>query len=285
VALRTIDVAHRLGIPTIAYFHGDFAFKWNRWYRWSLRRRLRRFAEVIVVTEEERAWMLGAGVPPERVHVIPCGAATDVFVPGPERAPGGVRFVMASRLADEKGCKESITAFAEVASKSRDASLDIYGDGPARSELVSLVEAHRLADRVTFHGHVDSATLATTLPRYDVFIQHSLYREGAPVSIAEAMACGLPVVATAVGGNVDLVIDDETGFIVAERDVPAMAQAMLRLTERADLRERMGSAARIRTVESFDATRMTSRLEQLVQRVGARTTRPDTLGAAPAAAA
>jgi glycosyltransferase involved in cell wall biosynthesis len=269
VALRTIDVAHELGIPTIAYFHGDFGFKRNRWYRWSLRRRLGRFAEIVVVTEEERAWMLGAGVPRERIHVIPCGAATNLFVPTPERPPGGVRFVMASRLADEKGCKESIAAFAEVAVSSRDASLDIYGDGPALSELVRLVEAHQLADRVTFHGQVDSGTLATTLPRYDVFIQHSLYREGSPVSIAEAMACGLPVVATSVGGNVDLVIDGATGFIVAERDIPAMAQAMLRLTESAELRERMGRTARIRVVESFDATGMTSRLEQLVHRVGA----------------
>ena len=268
VALRTIDVAHELGIPTIAYFHGDFGFKRNRWYRWSLRRRLRRFAEVIVVTEEERAWMLGAGVPRERIHVIPCGAATNLFLPSPERPPGGVRFVMASRLADEKGCRESIAAFAEVTANSRDASLDIYGGGPALSELVRLVEAHQLADRVTFYGHVDSATLATTLPRYDVFIQHSLHREGLPVSIAEAMACGLPVVATSVGGNVDLVIDGATGFIVAERDVPAMAQAMLRLAESAALRERMGRAARIRVVESFDATDMTSRLEQLVHRVG-----------------
>jgi glycosyltransferase involved in cell wall biosynthesis len=176
---------------------------------------------------------------------------------------------MVSRLADEKGCKESIAAFAEVAANSRHASLDIYGDGPALSELVRLVEAHQLADRVTFCGHVDSATLATMLPRYDAFIQHSLGNEAFGVSIAEAMACGLPVVATSVGGIVDLVIDGTTGFLVAERDVPAMAQAMLRLTESTALRERMGRAARIRVVESFDATAMTSRLEQVVLRVGA----------------
>jgi glycosyltransferase involved in cell wall biosynthesis len=268
VALRTIDVADELGIPTIAYFHGGSSLKVNRWYRWSLKRRVHRFAEIIVVNEEERAWMLGAGVPPGRVHVIPCGAATSVFSPTSEKLPGGVRFVMVSRLADEKGCRESIAAFAEVAANSRDAALEIYGDGPARGELMRIVEAHQLADRVTFHGHVDSATLATTLPRFDVFIQHSLNSEGSSVSIAEAMACGLPVVTTSVGGNVDLVLDGDTGFIVAERDIPAMARAMLCLTENAALRRQMGRAARTRAVESFDATRMTSRVEQLVHRVG-----------------
>jgi glycosyltransferase involved in cell wall biosynthesis len=264
VALRTVDVAHELGIPTIAYFHGDSAPRRNRWYRWSLKRRLRRFAEIIVVNQEERAWLLANDVPSEHTHVIPCGADTQLFVPSTERAPGGVHFVMVSRLADEKGCTESIAAFAEVAASCRDATLDIYGEGPAMSELVGLVEGYGLLERVRFRGHVDTATLATVLPCHDVFIQHS-YKEAFGVSIAEAMACGLPVVATSVGGILDLVLDGETGFIVARRDVAAMAQAMLRLTESAALRERMGRAARTRVVESFDSTTMTVRLEQLVR--------------------
>jgi glycosyltransferase involved in cell wall biosynthesis len=267
IALRTVDVAYELGIPTIAYFHGDFGFKRNRWYRWSLKRRLCRFAEIVVVTQEERTWMLRAGVPPERIHVIPCGAPTSLFLPTQERTLGAVRFVMASRLVEDKGCKESIAAFAEVASKSRDVSLDIYGDGPTRAELERIVETRQLAGRVTFHGHVDSATLAEALPRCDVFIQHSLEREGSPVSIVEAMSCGLPIVATSVGGNVDLLVDGSTGFIVAERDIPAMAQAMLRLTDSAALRETMGRSARSRAVESLDVAVLTSRLEQLVNRV------------------
>ena len=66
VALRTIDVAHELGVPTIAYFHGGSDLQRNRWYRWSLKRRLHRFAAIVVVNEEERAWILAEGYPRNR---------------------------------------------------------------------------------------------------------------------------------------------------------------------------------------------------------------------------
>jgi glycosyltransferase involved in cell wall biosynthesis len=269
VALRIVDIAYELGIPTIAYFHGDF--RWdlerNRWYRWSLSRRLERFAEIVVVNDEEKAWVLKAGAPPEKIHVIPCGASTAFFSPGGARHDGLVRFVMASRLAAGKGCAESIEAFARVARKSCDVSLEIYGDGPARTELEMLVATLHLSDRVTFHGHVNSAQLAEALPRCDIFIQHSLEREGSPVSIVEAMSCGLPVVATAVGGNVDLVADGSTGFIVAEKDVQTMAQSMARLAESERLRYEFGARARDRAVAFFDATVLTRRLEELVHKV------------------
>jgi glycosyltransferase involved in cell wall biosynthesis len=130
-----------------------------------------------------------------------------------------------------------------------------------------LVATLHLSDRVTFHGHVNSAQLAEALPRCDIFIQHSLEREGSPVSIVEAMSCGLPVVATAVGGNVDLVADGSTGFIVAEKDVQTMAQSMARLAESERLRYEFGARARDRAVAFFDATVLTRRLEELVHKV------------------
>lgn len=264
VALRSIDIAHEMHVPVIAYFHGGPDLAHNRWYRWSLQRRLGRFAQIVVVNHEERRWMLDEGVPPERVHVIPCGAPTDAFVPKVERSPGGIRFVIASRLVAQKGCVESIAAFAEVAAVHPDASLDVYGDGPARGDLMAEVAVRHLGERVRFHGHVESATLATELPRYDVFLQHSLGNEGSPVSIVEAMACGLAVVTTTVGGNVDLVADGVTGFLVEQGDVAAMCRAMTRLAADDTLRIKMGLQARRRAVEQFDAVEMAKRLEQVV---------------------
>jgi glycosyltransferase involved in cell wall biosynthesis len=264
IALRLVDIALEIQVPLIAYFHGDFRFVFNRWYRWSLENRADRFAAVVVVTGQERAWMLEHGVPERNLHVIPCGAPTNIFIPSDEKHQGQVRFVTASRLAEEKGCKESVLAFANVASQRDDVLLHIYGDGPERRNLELLVETRGLRNVVKFHGYVDAQTMVTALPECDVFIQHSLRREGSPVSLVEAMSCGLPVVATAVGGIVDQVVDGSTGFIVAQNDIMAMSRAMLQLAEDATLRKVLGQNARKRAVEFFDSAALTGRLEQLV---------------------
>jgi glycosyltransferase involved in cell wall biosynthesis len=264
VALRLVDTAGHLRVPLIAYFHGDFTYYHDRWYRWSLANRYRDFAAIVVVTQEERAWMRANGVPDHRLHVIPCGVPTSTFLPKDHRGEGEVRFAIASRLASEKGCKESVLAFAEVVSLRTDVALHIYGDGPERSALEDLVKARGLNGLVTFHGHVDEQTLVSELADCDVFLQHSLNREGSSVSIAQAMSCGLPVVVTELGGNVDQVIPGKTGFLVAQHDVAGMARAMAELAGDVVLRRTMGQNGRRRAVEFFDSSTMTDRLQQLI---------------------
>jgi glycosyltransferase involved in cell wall biosynthesis len=264
IALKLVNVSEERNLPLIGYFHGDFRWLRDRWYRWSLEKKIRKFAAVVVVSQQEREWMVTHGVPANRLHVIPCGAPTTLFVPARHKRPGGVRFVMASRLADEKGCRESVLAFADVALRHENVSLHIYGDGPERKGLEEIVATRGLNGRVKFHGYVSEATLAAALPECDVLIQHSMRREGSPVSIIEAMSCGLSVVASAIGGIVDQVVDGETGFLVAEGDTVAMSQRMLRLAEDAPLRARLGANARNRAVEYFDNALMTNRLQELL---------------------
>ena len=168
-----------------------------------------------------------------------------------------------------KGCELSILAFARAARELPGAKLQIYGDGPARARLERLVSDLRLMKRVFFHGYVDEREVARALPSHDIFIQHSLVKEGSPVSIAEAMACGLPIVATAVGGITELVEQGETGLRVSERDVSGMAAAMLRLCLDWQLRQRFGQAGRARAVKLFDTSILTQRLNDLLVSIAA----------------
>lgn len=267
IAMRMLPSASTAGIPLVAYFHGDFSFVRNRWYRWSLTRCLRGFSAIVVVTDAEKQWLVRHGVPAETVHLIPCGAPTRLFQPRQDRSDDQVRFVMASRLSEDKGCDISIEAFARVAALNPNARLDIYGDGPTRAKLEALVGKLGLEARVRFHGYVDEACLARALPQHDVFIQHSRIKEGSPVAIVEAMACALPVVATAVGGIPDQVEPGRTGFLVADGDGEGMSAAMLKLAGDTALRKRLGGEARRQAMLRHDADTQTRRLGAVLRQV------------------
>lgn len=264
MGMRLLPAARKAGIPLVAYFHGDFPFLRNRWYRWSLLRCIPFFAGIVVVTDAERRWLEEHGMAPERIHYIPCGAPTDVFRPRDARAGDLVRFVMVSRLQADKGCDVSVEAFARVAKDCAEARLDIFGEGEMRPGLEDMVDRLGIRDQVSFHGHIDETSLARELPDYDVFIQHSLVREGSPVSLVEAMACGLAVVATPVGGIPDQVVPHQTGYLVPEGSVAGMAEAMGRLAQDGRLRRDFGSAAREQSVLRHDAAAQTRKLESML---------------------
>lgn len=267
IAMRLLPTAREAGIPLIAYFHGDFSFIRNRWYRWSLYRCLRDFAAIVVVTDAERQWLREHGAPEDKIHYIPCGAPTDVFRPVAERDDDLVRFIMVSRLSEEKGCDVSVRAFSEVAKVSPKVRLSIFGDGPERENLQELVRRLGLAEKVTFHGFIDELSLAKKLPLHDIFIQHSRIKEGSPVSIVEAMSCALPVVATTIGGITDQISSGQNGYLVSEGDIVGMTGAMKRLASDPALRRQLGAVGRERAVACHDAAKQTRRLGELVMDV------------------
>ncbi len=273
VALRILPVANDLGIPLVAHFHGmDLSSMLkNRWYRWSLDRHLCSFTGVVVVGSRQQQWMLDQGVDPERVHLIPCGVPTDEFTPPSDRPEDPLRFVAVSRLVAWKGVDLTIRAFARAASGLPRALLVIIGDGPDCGELETLAAGLGLADRVIFRGAQLPAIVRQELERSHVFVQHSLdlngWYEGFGVSLAEAAAMGLPVVASRCGGIMDQVVDGQTGFIVDQHDVDGMAKAMQRLGRDSQLRHRFGQDGRRRMVREFDATSQVRKLEGVLRRL------------------
>jgi glycosyltransferase involved in cell wall biosynthesis len=273
MALRLLPAATACGVPLVAHFHGlDVSSGLrNRWYRTSLLRHLSRFAAIVVVGSHQRQWMIEHGVPPERVHLIPCGVPTAFFSPAPRpaRASGPLRIAAVSRLVPWKGIAETIRAVAEARSQGIAAELRVVGDGDQRAELEALVGQLLLNDHVTFLGPRDPAFVRELLNESDVFVQHSLtsatgWCEGFGVSIAEAAAMELPVIATRSGGIPDQVLDGETGILIAERDVAGMAAALVSLARSPDLRARLGRAGRQRMVAHFDVDQQVARLEAVM---------------------
>lgn len=264
--LRILPVARRFRIPIVAYFHGlDISSSLaNRWYRWSLVRHSRDFDAIIVVGNHQQQWFLDHGVPKSRIYVIPCGVPTEQFTPPWAKSNGIVKYVSVSRLDKQKGIDYTIKAFQKVAKIRPNVHLNIIGEGEEMNNLRDLVSLLEIAHKVTFSGDCPPAIVKQHLAEAHIFLQHSTIREGSPVSIAEAAAMELPIVATRCGGIVDQVVEGKTGYLVEQGDVNGMAEAMIKLAENSDLRVAMGRAGRERMIRHFDTKKQITKLEAVL---------------------
>lgn len=225
-------------------------------------------ADAITTVSEELALhaLSVPGVTPDRVSHIPNGIDHDFWRRPPE-AHGARRatLVNVGRLRlDHKGQDLLLRSFARTIAAGHDAELVLVGDGPARDELESLVEALDLAERVRFAGAVDASVLRDLLHRADGFVLAS-HREGLPMSLLEAMSAGLPVVVTSVGSMAEVVVEG-TGWVVRPADEAEMARALASLLSDRDRREHMGQAA-ARRARDFVADHVDERYEQVFRSV------------------
>ena len=140
----------------------------------------------------------------------------------------------------------------------------ILGVGPELTRLQKFTGEHDLSEQVTFMGY--RSDIPAVLASSDVFVLSSL-AEGMPVSILEAMAAGLPIVATAVGGIPEVIIDGETGFLVPPKNAGALASKLIELLENDVLSRHVGQQAQVRLQAKFTIERMTSAYEDLYSKL------------------
>lgn len=270
-AIPVVEALRREGIPAAAQVHGrDVSmFLRNRAYRAALRRTLPRLRFLAAVGRFQLETLRPYGLPPAHA-AIPCGAPLADFAaaPPPERAEGeALRLISVGRLSDEKGVRETLEAAREAAAR-LPVEWTCIGDGalaePLRRAAAEAEAATGGALRVRLPGAQAPERIAEALARSHVFTQHSRpadgWIEGFGVSLTEAGAAGLPLVASDLGGIPDQVEDGANGFLFAPGDAAAQAAAILRLADDEALRRRMGAAAR-RTAARFDAAALARRLE------------------------
>ena len=245
-------VGSRLGIPVVCTAHGSDVHTHpdrNRGIARYTRAALRSVDRVVAVSADlaRRIALLEPRSAP--VDVIYNGIDPDRFGTVDDRVAlrhrlglpiGGTGICTVSRLADAKGIPELVNAFRTVLKANRDTWLVVVGDGPLRSRLRSW--ARELDGHLVVAGPIAHAQVPEYLNAADVFALPS-HQEGVPVAMLEAMACGLPVVATAVGGIPEVITNGSTGFLIRPRDECELAECLERLVRDAGLRRRTGAAA------------------------------------------
>ena len=226
-------------------------------------------ALVIATCSDEVTELAPLGVPAQRIAVVPCGVDLDRFTPnGPRAARGGQhRILSLGRLVERKGVETTIRALPEVPG----AELVIAGGGDAIADaelarLTALAQACEVRDRVRLVGQIARADVPALLRSADVVVSVPWYEPFGMVPL-EAMACGVPVVASAVGGHLDTVLDGRTGALVPPRDPTALAQRLRELLADPGRLAAIGSAAAARARSRYGWGRIASETELLYRRV------------------
>ena len=286
--LAAVAAAEDVGIPVVHTFHALGTVKRRHQGlrdtspagRIELERDLARRVDSIVATcSDEVSELLAMGAPAESVDVVPCGVDRSHFAPdGPvaPRTSGRRRLVAACRLVERKGLGDLLHALVGL----DDVELHVAG-GPDASQLALDPEAQRLRvlahrlgveDRLILHGRVSREDMPALLRSADIVVCAPWYEPFGIVPL-EAMACGRPVVATAVGGQIDSVADGVTGILVSPRDPGALAAAVGSLLGDPDRRLSFGRAGvrRVRRLYGFDSIAAATQdvYQQVIARHGA----------------
>jgi glycosyltransferase involved in cell wall biosynthesis len=190
----------------------------------------------------------------DKVRTVRCGIDVSAFQPQEGARSGdrdGCEILCVAALSRRKGHHVLLHALAMCRAQDERAHLVLAGDGAERERLEALAAELGIADAVRFDGAVGHDRVPSLYASADVFCLPS-FAEGVPTVLMEAMATGLPVVATNINGVAELVDDEQTGLLVAPARADLLAAALARMTNDPELRARMGEAGRRRVIERYE---------------------------------
>ena len=172
-----------------------------------------------------------------------------------------------SRFIRKKGCYELMEAYEKILKKFPNTRLVMAGDGPEHNRMKMWVKQRKLSAYVSFAGYVRESDKAQLLIDADLFVLPTNHCEGCPISLLEAMAAGLPVITTPVGGIPDIFIDGENGILIDHVSPHKIATAMERLLNDEDLSSKVQENNRREAWEKYEAAIVTKRMEAIYMEV------------------
>lgn len=274
--------AESLGLPVVQTFHALGVVK--RRYQGGMdtspeqrleieREIVRRADRILPTCSDEVFELMRLGAKSERLAVIPCGVDLDLFRPDGEVEPRERnlhRLLYVGRLVQRKGIGNVISALPRMPG----VELVVAGgpererlaDDPEALRLIELADEHGVAERVEMRGRVERELLPTLMRSADAVVSAPWYEPFGIVPL-EAMACGVPVIATAVGGMIDSVVDGHTGVHVPPRDPERLAEAASRLLADPERRQAYGAAGVKRARRLYGWRRVASQVIDAYERV------------------
>ena len=276
-----LPLAQKLHVPLLVTFHGfdanlhERALLSSRWGRRYLRRRsaLKQGAsKFIAVSQFIAEKLLRQGFPFDKIQVHYIGVDTDRFKPAPAASrTGTVLFV--GRLVEKKGCEYLIRAMHPIQRAMPDVELVIIGDGPMRNALE--LQAKSSLRRYRFLGSQSSGEVQRWMQTARVLCLPSIVAasgdaEGLPITLLEAQASGLPVVAFASAGIPEALKHNETGYLTPEKNSSLLSEHLAAILLNHDAWQSFSSAGRERMKKMFDLKLQTAKLEKIYESVLAR---------------
>ncbi|MBF0612771.1 MAG: glycosyltransferase family 4 protein [Magnetococcales bacterium] len=269
VALARETLATRL--PLVRTRHVSTKIRNNVFSRWLYQKA----TDHIVTTGEavRRQLMEENGIPGQHMTSVVTGIDLQRFSPAPAHQarqqvglPLGKKLLgIVSTLRSWKGHVDLLDALVILLPERPDLHLVIVGHGPQYAALQERIANMKLAHAVTMVGQQEN--VPCWLQSFDWFVLPSYGEEGVPQAVMQAMACGLPVVSTPIGGIGEAVEDGVTGLLTPPRQPVALAATLARLLDDAELTQRMGEAGRARALQRFGFDLMVSNMERVFQQV------------------
>lgn len=257
------------GVPLVIHFHGADAHHRATIEAYDYPKAFSYASAIVGVSQDMVEQLAKLGAPPEKLFLNPYGIDTAQFS-ALNISDTPAYFLAIGRFVEKKSPSSLIKAFHLVTKKIPRARLWIVGNGPLLKQSQQLAQQLGITDKVTFTGVLSSEEIVQLMKGMRCFVQHSVTAadgdmEGTPLAILEASARGLPVVSTFHAGIKQAVINGQTGFLVNEYDIQAMAERMIKIASSTELAAKMGVSGRAHILENYQIDKQITKLDQIIQ--------------------
>jgi len=272
--VASLTLKRKLNIPLSTYFYGyDVGVGKHKEFLKTLYKDIIKEGDLfLALSNDMKNDLINIGFPSKKIKVLHLGVNVNLFKPTQKKESGKVIFTTVGRFHKFKGAQDAISAFAKVHLIHKNIELHIVGDGPYVNSLNHQVNSLNLENSIVFINNFIAKNprkvVLNEISNCDVFLHTAFQNEsgvktGTPVVLMEAQSCAKPCISTFYAGIPEIVKNNETGFLVKQRDIDEIANSMIKLINSEKLRNTLGSNGRKHIMKEFNINLQMKKLADL----------------------